>query len=496
MGFPHWNFLKTSYISNTFMNPTNFQLLSIITFFAYAAGFLSTYHVIMSRRSSQAVIAWAISLCTFPFVSLPIYWLFGRTRFHGYVNALRNQDTGVSDQIRETLSTLPDTVPDREEIDPDQHAMERLAALPYTDLNQVDLLINGEETFEAIFTAMREAETYLLIQFYIFHDDGLGRALLHEVASARSRGVEVYLLYDEIGSTGLGKAWLEDLKATGAQVSGFRTTSGAKNRFQLNFRNHRKIVVADGKVAFVGGHNVGDEYLGKSKEFGDWRDTHCRIQGPAVLAVQLSFVTDWNWAQKTIPEHLHWIPEAAADRNERVLVISSGPADRTQTWKMVLLQCIRQADDRLWLVSPYFVPDQDILSALELAVLRGVDVRILLPNHADHFMVWMASFAYVEALKETNIHFYRYQPGFLHQKVVLVDNELAIVGTANADCRSFSLNFEISITGISPDFIQRVSDMLKNDFRQSRQVGAEEYDAKPIYFRFCAKACRLMAPIL
>jgi len=475
---------------------SDLQLISVITALAYAAGVLSTYDVIMSRRSSQAVIAWSVSLCTFPLIALPVYWLLGRTRFHGYVDALRNRESDVSDRLMEKLRTVPDGIPDPEDLVPDQKAMELLAANPYTDFNQVDLLIDGEETFDAIFEAMRGARNYILIQFYIFHDDGLGRALLNEVAAARSRDVRIYLIYDEIGSAGLGKAWLRDLRNTGANVSGFRTTDGTRNRFQLNFRNHRKIVVVDGHAAFVGGHNVGDEYLGKNPRFGLWRDTHCRIQGPAVLAVQLSFAIDWNWAQKHVPEGLDWEPERAPDRNERVLVVPSGPADHIQTWKMVLLQCIRQADDRLWLVSPYFVPDQDILSALELADLRGVDVRILLPNKPDHLMVWMASFAYLEALKDTDIHFHRYTPGFLHQKVVLVDDELAVVGTANADCRSFSLNFEISIAGISADFIRRVAAMLEEDFRHSRKVSSEEYDQKSFAFRFGAKLCRLMAPIL
>lgn len=472
------------------------KLFSLMTLLAYAGGILSTYHVIMSRRSSQAVIAWSVSLCTFPFFALPIYWLFGRVRFNGYVDALRSQDNKVSDRIRETLLSLPDTLPDREDLSPDQQALEKLAAMPYTNFNEVDLLIDGESTFASIFEAMRAAENYLLIQFYIFRDDGLGRALLKELSDARERGVEVYLLYDEIGSTRLGKQWLKELKRTGAHVSGFRTTLGRNNRFQLNFRNHRKIVVADGKVAFVGGHNVGDEYLGKDPKYGVWRDTHCKIQGPSVLAVQLSFVIDWNWAQKEIPKEMQWNPVRAPARDEQVLVIPSGPSDRTQTWKMVVLQCIRQADDRLWLVSPYFVPDQDILSALELASLRGVDIRILLPNKPDHRMVWLASFAYLEALSGTNIRFYRYIPGFLHQKVILVDQELAIVGTANADCRSFSLNFEISLSGVSEGFIQRVEHMLLADFKQSREVGAEEYDEKPFLFRFGAKLCRLLAPIL
>jgi len=474
----------------------DFRLVSTITFLAYALGVISTYHVIMSSRTSQAAIAWSVSLCTMPFLALPIYWIFGRTKFHGYVDARRGRDRSTRSLIDKTLDRLPDSVPGAGELVPDQKVIEKLAFMPFTNYNQVDLYTNGGETFAGIFGAMDQAEKYILVQFYIFRDDGLGRELLRHIRQACDRGVNVYLLYDEIGSARLGKRYLRDLRATGASVSGFRTTRGPNNRFQLNFRNHRKIVVVDGRVAFVGGYNVGDEYLGKHDRFGKWRDTHCQIMGPAALALQLSFLSDWFWAQEQVPEGLAWTPERAPERNEKVLVVPSGPADDLETWKLLMLQSIRQADDRFWLVSPYFVPDSDIVSALQLAALRGVDVRIMLPDKADHLMVWLASFTFLDQMDMPNVQFYRYTPGFLHQKVVLVDDELAIVGTANADNRSFRLNFEISITGIDPDFIQRVEEMLLEDFKHCRPTGSDEYRTRPFLFRFAASICRLMAPVL
>jgi cardiolipin synthase len=478
------------------MTVQEIQWVTAFSFLAYCLGWISSYHVIMSRRSSQAVIAWSVTLCTFPFLGLPMYWIFGRTKFNGYVDARRDRDEGTSQVVLNTLSKLPDSIVDPEDLVPDQRVMEKLAAMPYTHFNQLELTLTGEETFAAIFESMRSARSYILIQYYLIRDDSLGRRLLQEVALACKRGVRVSLLYDEIGCTRLGKRYLRDFKKTGATLSGFRTTRGPKNRFQLNFRNHRKIVVIDGTTAFVGGYNVGDEYLGRHPKLGAWRDTHCKIQGPAALAVQLSFVSDWYWAREEIPEVMNWEPQRAPDQDQRVLVVPSGPADDVDTWKLMLLQCIRQSDNRFWLVSPYFVPDGDIISALQLAALRGVDIRIMLPNKPDHLLVWLASFSLMEQMTMDNIHFYRYTPGFLHQKVVLVDEELAIVGTANADNRSFALNFEISITGIDPDFIQQVETMLVEDFSHCRQVGAEEYWHHSLLFRFSVKLSRLMAPIL
>jgi cardiolipin synthase len=478
------------------MTNVDIRIFSLVTFLTYTLGIVSTYHVIMSNRTSQAVIAWSVSLCTFPMIALPVYWIFGRTKFNGYIDARRGKDQGTNSLVVKTLERLPDSIPDPNDLNADQKVMEKLAAMPYTHFNQIDLTTNGRDTFDSIFEAIQNATSYVLVQFYIFRDDGLGREFYAHLRDACARGVRVYILYDGIGSARLSNQYLRDLRATGAQVSGFRTTRGPRNRFQINFRNHRKIVVVDGTIAFVGGYNVGDEYLGKYKRFGPWRDTHCKIQGPGVLAVQLSFASDWNWAQDTIPPHLKWEPQPAPDRDERILVVPSGPSDKLETWKLMMLQCIRQADERFWLVSPYFVPDTDIESALQLAAMRGVDVRIMLPNKADHLMVWLASFSFLKLMETPNIRFYRYLPGFLHQKVILVDDELAVVGTANADNRSFRLNFEISITGIDPHFIDKVSTMLEEDFNTCRLCGVEEYKDRSFLFQFSVQICRLMAPIL
>ncbi len=471
-------------------------ILSALTVLVYGLGIASTFDAIMTARTSQGAIAWAISLCTFPLLSLPLYWIFGRTHFNGYVNSLRDHDQRVSRLVTDTIKQLPDALVDEMDLSPGEQVLSTLAALPFTHRNQAELYSTGRETFDAIFAAMDRAQDYILVQFYIIHDDGLGRELLAHMKAARERGVRVFLIYDEIGSPKLRRAYKQDMTAADVEWTGFRTSQGPKNRFQLNFRNHRKIVVVDGNEAFIGGHNVGDEYLGLSPRFGLWRDTHCRVQGPCVLSLQIAFCTDWNWAKKTLPEQLNWKPSAAPEQDQQMLVIPSGPADELETWKLSVLQCIQEAKERFWLVSPYFVPDRDVISALQLAALRGVDVRILLPEKPDHLPVWLASFTYLPEMDMPNLSFYRYQPGFLHQKVLLVDKSLAIVGTANADNRSFRLNFEISLLGISPQFVQEVEEMLEEDFRNSRCTPSGDYASRPIHFRFGAQVSRLLAPIL
>jgi cardiolipin synthase len=307
--------------------------------------------------------------------------------------------------------------------------------------------------------------------------------------------VKVYFLYDEIGSHKLPQSYLRDMQIAGIVTSAFHTTKGKTNRFQLNFRNHRKIVVVDGKIAYVGGHNVGDEYLGKHPKFGAWRDTHVKIEGPAVQCIQFCFVEDWYWATKGIPE-LNWEPCRVADGRENALVIASGPADRLETCGLMFVQAINEARERIWIASPYFVPDLQILSALKLAALRGVDVRILLPEKADHRTVYLASFSYYQNTLPIGIKIYRYTAGFMHQKVFLIDSRCAAVGTANLDNRSFRLNFEITLLNYDSLFIKEVETMLSNDFDRSQPATMDDYTHRPFLFKLAVRSARLLAPIL
>jgi cardiolipin synthase len=306
----------------------------------------------------------------------------------------------------------------------------------------------------------------------------------------------VYFIFDEIGSHKLPKAYVQELRDSGVVVTEFNTRRGRRNRFQLNFRNHRKIVVTDGRVGWVGGHNVGDAYLGKDPKFGHWRDTHLRIEGPAVLKAQISFLEDWHWATGRVLD-LNWTPHPAPDGSDAgVLVIPSGPADDLETANLMFVHAINTARERIWIASPYFVPDHSVIVALQLAGLRGVDVRILIPDQPDHLLVYLAAFSYFDEAGQTGVEFYRYLDGFLHQKTMLIDNDVGVVGTANFDNRSFRLNFEITAVVSDSTFISEVEEMFEADFEKSRLMEEGEYKRKPWWFRLGVRVARLTAPIL
>jgi cardiolipin synthase len=277
-------------------------------------------------------------------------------------------------------------------------------------------------------------------------------------------------------------------------VRPFHSTKGKTNRFQLNFRNHRKIVVVDGKTAYVGGLNVGDEYRKGAAGLGHWRDTHLELTGPCVQCTQLVFLEDWYWTAHEIPE-LDWKPQPSDEGSQNILVLPTGPADDLESCGLFFLEAINGARERLWIASPYFVPDRQIVSALQLAALRGVDVRLVLPEKADHLLVYLSSFSYLEEAEKAGVKIYRYQPGFLHHKILLVDDELAAVGTANLDNRSFRLNFEITIVVADRRFAGKVHSMFRNDLERCRQTHPRDLTERRFWFRVAVRVSRLLAPI-
>ncbi|WP_245587766.1 cardiolipin synthase [Desulfovibrio inopinatus] len=476
----------------TFENP--WTIWVAIATVVYIGGTVAALFAVKEARTPQGATAWVMGLVAFPFIAFPLYLIFGRRRFEGYVNARRSGDR----EIRHIGERVMDEVnlfrAESQDIK-DFLVLERLAHLPFTEHNSAQLFTTGKDTFDAIFEAVESAKSYILIQFFIYRNDTLGTALAARLKIKAMQGVKVYFMFDEIGSSHLPSSFIDELTKAGIEVHPFNTASKLRNRLQINFRNHRKIVLVDGHMAFVGGYNVGDEYLGKNPKLGPWRDTHMRLTGPSVLAVQLSFLEDWHWATGETPK-LFWHANAASNNGMNGLVLAMGPADYRETCALFFLHCIQSAKHRIWIASPYFVPDQDVMSALKLAALRGVDVRILLPSRADHLLVYMTAFSYIDEAEESGIQFYRYLDGFMHQKTVLIDNRAAAIGTANLDNRSFRLNFEMMFFFPDREFAEKVGTMLHHDFMKSRRATSEELAAKPFLFRLFVPVAKLFSPIL
>jgi cardiolipin synthase A/B len=481
-------------------------LLTVLAFLIpliHILGAILAAHAILFSRTSQGAIAWALSLVFFPYAAIILYLVFGRWKFHGYVEARRQGDRDIdhlADNLANALQRYRAPLAGAaQRFD----GIEALPLFPFTQGNQARLLIDGTQTFEAIFAAIDAAQSYLLVQFFIIREDGLGTQLVDRLVAKAKAGVRVRLLYDEVGSIKLSRHFTQRLREAGVSVQQFNSRRGWRNRFQINFRNHRKIVVADGRIAFVGGHNVGDEYLGKSKRFGHWRDTHVQVRGPAVATVQWSFIEDWHWSTGEtldLPPHdfTAAAPAAAQDSGEcltHTLVVSTGPADDVSTCTLMFLAAISSARHRLWITSPYFVPDDTVYDALQLAAIRGVDVRIMLPSKPDHLLVYLASFSYLQSSEKAGVKFYRYSTGFLHQKVMLIDDDLSAVGTANLDNRSMHLNFELTLLFADIAFAQKVAAMLERDFAQCHRATPGDLGRRSIPFRIAVQFSRLLSPI-
>ncbi len=479
-------------------SPTVIEGLSILAvafFVLEILGIASAANAVMTARTSQGATAWVVALVAVPYFAVPLYWIFGRSKFHGYVHTRREGDENVVALIDDVAQRVKPFEVELGSVIGEARALEELCDLPFTRHNSMKLLVDGPDTFDAIFAAIERARDYVLAEFFIIHDDDLGRKLQQCLIAQAKQGCRVYLLYDEVGSKGITASYIKELKEAGAEVSAMNTTQGRWNRFQLNFRNHRKIVVIDGEEALVGGHNVGDEYVHKDKRLTPWRDTHVQFRGPAALGPQVAFVEDWHWATKSFPQ-VGWHPKSSGTDDKIVFVLPSGPADEYETCGLFFTHAINSAQRRLWIASPYFVPDEGIINALKLAAMRGVDVRILIPGLADKWFIKLAALAYVEQVTSVGVKMYEFSPGFLHQKVVLIDDGVSVVGTANFDNRSFRLNFEISVITIDRDFATEVERMLLHDLSTSKLLTAEEIAQLPTHYRIGSRVARLFSPVL
>jgi cardiolipin synthase A/B len=458
----------------------------------YLLAFVCAVREIMISRTSQGSIAWILALALLPFPTAFLYLVFGWKAFDDY----------ATDRIRNGRAARPLRARDLKLIDTDTNALwpvqSTVSDVPFLSGNEVEILVDGQATFDSIFAGIDQAKHYLLVQFYIVRDDRLGRELAERLIARAKAGVKVYLLYDDIGSTGMPKRYRTQLREAGIKVAGFNQRHKFLRFYgptRINYRNHRKIVVVDGEQAWVGGHNVGVEYLGEDPKFGRWRDTHVHVRGPAALGCSLLFREDWEWATGEVlpsapPEH---VPTPG---DKSVLVMGTGPADRLEECAIAFTDVIGRARERLWIVSPYFVPDTDIRTALYAAKLRGVDVRIMLPDEPDHKLVWLASIAHADAMIEHGVAIHRYRDGFLHQKVVLVDEQIATIGSANFDNRSFAINFEITLWFTDGRTIKAVEGMLLDDFKCCREVSIDEVKSRSWAMRFLTQAARLLSPVL
>lgn len=466
----------------------NMLALAYLALTAFAA--LCGWWAIRGARTPQGSVGWVVFLIAMPILAVPSYLVFGHHRLKG-VAVARRDSASIIAAIEDFAATRRPEDVNAAEFGP----FEAAAQLPVLRGNAAELLIDGRAAFDAMFAAIDGAEAYVLVQFYIIRDDGLGRALRDRLLAALERGVDVYVCYDRIGSFSLKDQFRQALLKAGARVADPAGSHGLTARFRINYRNHRKTLIVDGKLGFTGGLNAGDEYLGLDPHFGPWRDTHVALRGPMVAQLQLVFMEDWHFETgDLIFDDLNWLPGMQSE-DMTGLIVGTGPADALESGAMLYFAAIERARRRVWIATPYFVPDVDTLAALKHAALRGVEVRILVPDMADHRIPWLAAHAFFDEIRAVGVEVWRYTEGFMHQKVILVDDDFAAVGTTNLDNRSFRLNFEAMAVLFDRGFAARVEDMLTEDLSRARQM-TRDLGEQPFSIRVGAPVARLFAPVL
>jgi len=480
-----------------------FHAVSAIAIIVELISFASAFHALRHVRTSQATVAWVVGLIAMPWLTLPLYWIFARNRFAGYREAIRDVEKSHRASVTAVHQEL--TTPTNSRSTRQVTPLEQIADVLDTPLcggNEFELLVDGSAFFDKLIEQIDAAESYVYLSYYIIRDDVAGNRFADVLTRRASDGVTVRLLYDEIGCLRLSSRYLNRLRDGGVDVRAFYTRQGWFNRFQINFRNHRKLAVIDGRTTLVGGLNIGDEYFGTPDL--NWRDTAILSRGPIAKKVQAVFAGDYYWAARTNLPEANWDHEAKWDFDVflpetvtgQAAVCATGPADPRPRATMMFVAAITSATERVWISSPYLVPDDALMVALAMAKARGVDVRLLIPSMADEWAVYLAGFYYEREMAQLDIPVFRYQDALLHQKCVLVDDSLVLLGSANFDNRSLYLNFELMLAVDDPQLIADTAQMLKKDFARSTQTGATPHPLQPLLSRAGTAIARLFSPVL
>ncbi|MBI4879699.1 MAG: cardiolipin synthase [Planctomycetes bacterium] len=462
--------------------------------------------LLAERRRPTATLAWLFAIIFLPFVGLFFFILIGRTR------AVRI--AGRSATVAQLLETFEERhgvhakagEPRAQAIEPRTQSLlalgRRLTGLPACDGNRAEILLNAAATYRSIISAIEAATDHIHVQFYIIQPDETGRALRDRLARRAREGVKVRVVTDAIGSVDLPANFWNPVVEAGGEVATFRPVWRLLRRFRrrdrVDFRDHRKIVIADGKVGFTGGINVGREYLGLDPAHGRWRDTHIRIAGPAVLMLQVAFASSWMRATDDLLDDARYFPdpETEPDSPAIVQVVDSGPDLAWSPISHFFSQAISHARERVWITSPYFIPSTAVEEALIGAALRGIDVRLLLPARSDSLLVTLASRTYYSMLLEAGVRIFHYERGFLHAKTMVVDDWVGTVGSANMDMRSFHLNFELNAFVYGARFVDQLAGQMLDDLRHAAEVRQKEHERRNFLLRLACAGARLASPLL
>jgi len=459
--------------------------------------------VFLERKNPTSALAWLTILVFLPFFGFLIYLAFGQNFHRERMFRIKERDDRYLSRIiasqQAELRSEELGIPGDEG---DRFRGLAMMLLHYkqsflTMDNRVEIFTTGEEKFAALFGAIGEARDHIHLEYYIVRNDSVGKELVELLSRKAGEGLEVRLLLDGLGSGGLPRHFFDHYLDAGGKVAYFFPSIAPLINPRMNYRNHRKIAVIDGYIGFVGGFNVGEEYLGKDPYLGRWRDTHVMITGSAVTALQLRFILDWNYASKeylgSVPRYF---PGRATNKGAFLQIVSGGPDARWSQVEDAYLKIIYSAREKIYIQSPYFVPDESILDSLRIAALSGADVRIMIPRKRDHPFVHWASYSFLGDLLDSGVKAYIYEGGFIHAKSIVVDGLVSSVGSANWDIRSFRLNFETNAFIYDRDISGRLEKIFLEDLEHCTLVTPGVYASRGLRVKVKESVSRLLSPLL
>jgi cardiolipin synthase len=451
--------------------------------------------IILERRSPTATLAWILGMAVLPLVGAVVYAFLGPRR----VRRKRLRHALARSRLERDLPACPTCAapPEDPRLRQLQTLVERSGGTAPLRARGLVLHRSGDACYDAMVAAIGAARHHVHVEYYIWEPDRVGTRLRDALVERARAGVEVRLLLDAIGSHRVGRRFLRPLREAGAQVAFFNDVTLARFRPRLlNFRTHRKIVVCDGALGFTGGVNVSERHSAEHSGPEAWRDTHLQLVGEAVRGLQVAFLEDWIFATDQSVEVRSYLPPDDGQGDHQVQVIASGPDFAHPPLQRVVFAALSAASHRLLVTTPYFVPDEPVLASLTAAALRGVDVRLLLPARGDSRLVAAAARSFYGELLHAGVRVFEYAPTMLHAKTLVVDDDLALVGTANLDSRSLRLNFEVSVLVFGRDVAAELADHFAEDLRRSVEVSRHALSRIPLLRRAGESAARLFAPLL
>lgn len=455
-------------------------IMSLFITITYLTGWFCAFLSVFQARSPQGTMAWILVLCLLPFIGIPLFLLVGKKKLDNYDRF----EPDISQMRKISDIDINKFIEPKSEL--------RIFDNKYlVSGHEVSLLINGRNTFFEMLREIKKSKNYIFLQMYIFRTDKIGALFAEALIRKAKQGISIYILYERLGIK-MSKQILRKMKAHGINLGEFSPIR--LNKLQFNFRNHRKLLLIDGQIAFYGGINIGDDYLGRYPEIGHWRDTNIKVSGPVVGQSQLEFYKDWLFSQNLKMELKLIFPKKVG--NDSVVLFNSGPSEEYSKNLFYHIEMISIAEKRLWIANPYFIPPPGIMDALAMASSRGVDVRIILPAKSDNPVIDYAAHIYIERLLKLGIRIFKYTKGMMHQKLMLIDDNFAVIGSSNLDYRSMFINFENMILTNQKEVLKDLDLATRDDFDDSVEVDILEFKKMSLLRKFLNHLANSAAPIL